>query len=103
MQLQAFLETKPLFYDEIDYARMPKAYHSIATHFKLPKIIHVVGTNGKGTTGRFLAYMLRANGLHVGHYTSPHILHFNERIWLDDVNVDDEILDQGFDIFFFFL
>lgn len=95
MQLQAFLETKPLFYDEIDYARMPKAYHSIATHFKLPKIIHVVGTNGKGTTGRFLAYMLRANGLHVGHYTSPHILHFNERIWLDDVNVDDEILEQA--------
>lgn len=95
MQLQAFLDTKPLFYDEIDYARMPKAYHSIATHFKLPKIIHVVGTNGKGTTGRFLTHMLRANGLHVGHYTSPHILHFNERIWLDDANVDDKILEQA--------
>ncbi len=98
MQLQAFLDTKPLFYDEIDYARMPKAYHSIATHLKLPKIIHLVGTNGKGTTGRFLAQMLRANGLHVGHYTSPHILHFNERIWLDSANVDDITLEQAHEI-----
>ena len=95
MQLQSFLDTKPLFYDEIDYARMPKAYQNVATHLKLPKIIHLVGTNGKGTTGRFLAQMLRANGLHVGHYTSPHILHFNERIWLDGANVDDETLEKS--------
>jgi len=94
MQLEPFLETKPLFYDEIDYARMPKAYQSIQSHFKLPKIIHLVGTNGKGTTGRFLAHMLLANGLHVGHYTSPHILKFNERIWLDGKNVDDALLEQ---------
>lgn len=95
MQLQSFLETKPLFYDEIDYARMPKAYQSIAFHFKLPKIVHLVGTNGKGTTGRFLAQMLHTKGLHVGHYTSPHILHFNERIWLDGGNVDDVTLEQA--------
>lgn len=95
MQLELFLETKPLFYDEIDYARMPKAYQSIQSHFKLPKIIHLVGTNGKGTTGRFLAHMLLANGLHVGHYTSPHILKFNERIWLDGKDVDDVLLKQA--------
>jgi dihydrofolate synthase / folylpolyglutamate synthase len=95
MKLDAFLETKPLFYDEIDYARMPKAYESIASHFKLPTIIHLVGTNGKGTTGRFLAYMLKANGLHVGHYTSPHILHFNERIWLDGTDVDEASLEEA--------
>lgn len=95
MQLQAFLETKPLFYDEIDYARMPKAYQGIAFHLKLPKIIHLVGTNGKGTTGRFLAEMLHTKGLHVGHYTSPHILHFNERIWLDGDNVEDTTLEKA--------
>lgn len=95
MQLQPFLATKPLFYDEIDYARMPKAYQSIASYLKLPKIIHLVGTNGKGTTGRFLAQMLRAKGLHVGHYTSPHILKFNERIWLDGVDVDDLTLEEA--------
>jgi len=95
MRLQPFLETKPLFYDEIDYARMPKAYQSIASHFNLPKIIHLVGTNGKGTTGRFLAQMLLANGLHVGHYTSPHILKFNERIWLDGSDVEDAVLEKA--------
>jgi len=94
MQLERFLETKPLFYDEIDYTRMPKAYQSIQSHFKLPKIIHLVGTNGKGTTGRFLAHMLLANGLHVGHYTSPHILKFNERIWFDGNDADDSLLEQ---------
>ncbi|AOO65767.1 bifunctional folylpolyglutamate synthase/dihydrofolate synthase [Sulfurospirillum halorespirans] len=95
MNLHAFLETKPLFYDEIDYSRMPKAYERIASHYTLPKIIHLVGTNGKGTTGRFLAHMLRANGLHVGHYTSPHILHFNERIWLDGSDVDEVSLEKA--------
>ena len=95
MKLDVFLETKPLFYDEIDYARMPKAYESIASHFSLPLIIHLVGTNGKGTTGRFLAHMLRSNGLHVGHYTSPHILKFNERIWLDGNDVDDVTLEAA--------
>ncbi|WP_333805153.1 bifunctional folylpolyglutamate synthase/dihydrofolate synthase [Sulfurospirillum sp.] len=94
MRLQPFLETKPLFYDEIDYARMPKAYQSIASYFNLPKIIHLVGTNGKGTTGRFLAQMLLSNGLHVGHYTSPHILKFNERIWFDGSDVEDAVLEK---------
>jgi len=93
MQLDSFLKQKPLFYDLIDYERMPKIYQSIRAHFKLPKIIHVVGTNGKGTTGRFLAQMLYANTLHVGHYTSPHILRFNERIWIDGNDVDDQVLE----------
>jgi len=93
MQLNSFLEQKPLFYDEIDYERMPKVYQSIQSCFKLPKIIHVIGTNGKGTTGRFLAQMLHANSLHVGHYSSPHILHFNERIWIDGNDVDDAVLE----------
>ena len=93
MNLNLFLEQKPLFYDVIDYARFPKIYYAIAHHFKLPKIIHIVGTNGKGTTGRFLAQMLRQNHLHVGHYTSPHIVAFNERIWIDGSYVDDALLE----------
>lgn len=93
MNLNLFLEQKPLFYDVIDYARFPKIYYAIAHHFKLPKIIHIVGTNGKGTTGRFLAHMLRQNHLHVGHYTSPHIVAFNERIWIDGSYVDDALLE----------
>lgn len=93
MTLQQFLENKPLFYEVIDTTRMPHAYESVKEYFTLPRIIHIVGTNGKGTTGRFLAQMLYACGLHVGHYTSPHIVKFNERIWIDGEDIDDATLD----------
>jgi len=93
MTLQQFLEHKPLFYEVIDTTRMPLAYKSVKEHFTLPRIVHIVGTNGKGTTGRFLAQMLHSCGLHVGHYTSPHIATFNERIWLDGQDIDDVTLE----------
>ena len=44
------------------------------------KIIHVAGTNGKGSVSNMLASCLSASGLKVGLYTSPHILDFRERI-----------------------
>lgn len=93
MKLETFLNAKPLFYDEIDYDRFPRIYKKIKHHFKTPKIIHLIGTNGKGTTGRFLATALHNLGKSVGHYTSPHILKFNERIWIDEHDVSDEALD----------
>jgi dihydrofolate synthase/folylpolyglutamate synthase len=93
--LENFLNAKPLFYDVIDYTRMPKVYSTIKKCISVPKIIHIIGTNGKGTTGRFLASALYAQGFCVGHYTSPHILHFNERIWLNGKNVNDEQLNAA--------
>ncbi len=92
--LREFLETKPLYYDKIDYERMPRIYQKIKSALPTPKIIHLIGTNGKGTTGRFLASALLNKGLKVGHYTSPHILKFNERIWLNGADIADEILEN---------
>lgn len=89
MDLESFLASKPLFYDVIDYERFPKAYGAIAHMLHLPKIIHIVGTNGKGSTGRFLATALHRLGKTTGHYTSPHIMQFNERIWIDGENIAD--------------
>jgi len=48
-----FLNQKPLFYKEIDYLRMPKAYNLIKDKINLKPVIHIIGTNGKGSTGRF--------------------------------------------------
>lgn len=93
--LELFLNAKPLFYDEIDYTRMPRVYKRIKEQLPLPKIIHLVGTNGKGTTGRFLASALYSMGFCVGHYSSPHIVAFNERIWLDGENISDDILESA--------
>jgi dihydrofolate synthase/folylpolyglutamate synthase len=92
--LEQFLDNKPLYYDEIDYTRMPRIYAKIKKHLRVPKIIHLIGTNGKGTTGRFLASALYSLGFNTGHYTSPHILAFNERIWLNSENVSDMKLNQ---------
>lgn len=74
---------------------MPRVYESLKAKLALPKIIHLVGTNGKGTTGRFLATSLHSLGFNAGHYTSPHILKFNERIWVNGANVSDELLDSA--------
>ena len=93
--LEKFLDVKPLYYDKIDYTRMPRVYEKIKSEFKIPKIIHLIGTNGKGTTGRFLASALYSLGFRTGHYTSPHILNFNERIWLNGEEVSDETLNSA--------
>ncbi len=95
MKLATFLADKPLYYDTIDYDRMPLAYQEIKGHITLPKIIHIVGTNGKGSTGRFLAQMLQNQGFSTGHYTSPHIFKFNERIWLNGHSVSDDLLETS--------
>ena len=61
-------------------------------HRKLPKTIHVAGTNGKGSTVAFLRAILEAAGERVHVYTSPHLLRFNERIRLAGQLVDDATL-----------
>ncbi len=93
--LQKFLDEKPLYYEKIDYTRMPRVYEKIKSEFKIPKIIHLIGTNGKGTTGRFLASALHSLGFKTGHYTSPHILNFSERIWLNGEEVSNETLNSA--------
>lgn len=51
-------------------------------HQKIPPVVHVAGTNGKGSTIAFLRALLEAAGLRVHVYTSPHLVDFNERIVL---------------------
>ena len=49
-------------------------------HERLPAVIHVAGTNGKGSVTAMLRAMLEAAGRRVHVYTSPHLVRFNERI-----------------------
>ena len=93
--LHVFLEAKPLYYKEIDHERVHIAYGLLKPHIRQPRTIHIVGTNGKGSTGRIFAHLAYKSGLNVGHYTSPHILKFNERIWIDGADSSDEILESA--------
>jgi dihydrofolate synthase/folylpolyglutamate synthase len=52
--------------------------------------IHIAGTNGKGSIASTLATILQQAGYHVGLYTSPHLIRFNERICIDGVPIDDD-------------
>jgi dihydrofolate synthase/folylpolyglutamate synthase len=94
-KFEEFINSKPMAYKEIDLNRMPEAFQEVRESFEIPHIIHVVGTNGKGSTGRFIAEMLRANGFKVGHYTSPHITTINERFWRDGELISDDELDRS--------
>jgi dihydrofolate synthase/folylpolyglutamate synthase len=63
----------------------------------LPPVIHVAGTNGKGSTVASLQAMLEAAGLRVHAYTSPHLVRFNERITLAGRFVEDAVLMAALD------
>lgn len=91
----AFLEEKPLYYKEIDHERVHRAYGILKPHIRQPRTVHIVGTNGKGSTGRMIAHLAHKSGLSVGHFSSPHILRFNERIWLNGSDSTDEALEKA--------
>ncbi|MAL08103.1 MAG: bifunctional folylpolyglutamate synthase/dihydrofolate synthase [Maricaulis sp.] len=59
---------------------------------RLPRVVHVAGTNGKGSVCAFLKAMCESAGERVHLYTSPHLVRFNERIELGGQPVDDERL-----------
>lgn len=58
------------------------------------KIIHIAGTNGKGSTATTLERILLEAGYQVGKYTSPHILKFNERIIANGKQISDEEIEK---------
>src|SRR3954471_22546199 len=63
---------------------------------KLPPVIHVAGTNGKGSTVAFLRAMLEAAGKRVHVYTSPHLVRFNERVRLGAPGEGRLVTDEEF-------
>ncbi len=93
VNLEEFLEHKTLYYDKIDFTVVKSSWQILSKKIKLPFVIHIVGTNGKGSTGRFLSHYLRKKNYQVLHYSSPHILKFNERIWINGSDVGDESLE----------
>lgn len=75
-------------------------------HRALPPVLHIAGTNGKGSTCAFLRTAIEAAGLTAHVYSSPHLVRFNERIRLAGNLIEDaalatlleEVLDAGGDI-----
>jgi len=62
---------------------------------RVPRAIHITGTNGKGSTGAFIRAMAEAAGLKVHAFTSPHLARVNERIRVAGRLVEDEALAEA--------
>ena len=69
---------------------------SLLSHVDNPHInfpsIHVAGTNGKGSTCLMISSILKDINLKVGTYTSPHLIKFNERIRVNNVEISDDYI-----------
>ncbi|MEC8287476.1 MAG: folylpolyglutamate synthase/dihydrofolate synthase family protein [Pseudomonadota bacterium] len=61
----------------------------------IERIIHVAGTNGKGSTLTYISSILNASGFSVDSYTSPHLVHFNERIKIGKKGYQENINDAA--------
>ncbi|TAN20699.1 MAG: bifunctional folylpolyglutamate synthase/dihydrofolate synthase [Actinomycetota bacterium] len=72
--------------------KIQEALKMMGEPHKTYPVIHVTGTNGKGSTCRMITALLMAHGLRVGTYVSPHLSRINERILVDLEAISDEDL-----------
>lgn len=82
------LDSLGLFHMDLSLDRMD----AFVKRCGLPRfpVLHVVGTNGKGSTATILAELLRAHGLRVGLYTSPHFVSVRERVLVDGAMLSED-------------
>lgn len=80
---------------DLELGRIERLLATVGSpHLKLPPIVHVAGTNGKGSLVAYLRAMAEAAGYRVHVYTSPHLVRFNERIRVASQLIDDELLEE---------
>lgn len=94
---------------QLGLERITEACEKLGHPERAFEVIHVAGTNGKGSVCAFSAAMLKASGKKVGLYTSPHLVKFAERIQIDGQPLDDaslvkvlnRVMDEAPDLTFF--
>lgn len=81
---------------DLGLERVGRVFRALHPDYQKPPTITVAGTNGKGSCIAFLEAIYRAGGYRVGTYTSPHILHYNERIKIAGAQVADDLICEAF-------
>jgi dihydrofolate synthase / folylpolyglutamate synthase len=80
---------------DLELARIERLLADVGSpHLKLPPVVHVAGTNGKGSLVAYLRAMAEAAGYRVHVYTSPHLVRFNERIRVAGDLISDDMLED---------
>ncbi|HMK11832.1 MAG TPA: cyanophycin synthetase [Acidimicrobiales bacterium] len=75
--------------------RMQRLMHVLGDPQHTAPLMHITGTNGKGSTAQIATRLLEAHGLSVGTYTSPHLQKINERIAVNGFPIDDDELAEA--------
>ena len=93
MNEKEYIESIPMWAKKKN--SLSKVKENIETlEVKLPKIVHVAGTNGKGSVCAYLSNILIDAGIKVGTFISPHLIEVNERILLDMKPISDKELED---------
>ena len=92
--IDSFLKRFEHFGVELGLQRIYQLLDNLGNpHLQVP-IIHVAGTNGKGSVCAYLSSILKAAGYKVGRYTSPHLVNWTERICINEEKISSSILEQ---------
>ena len=92
----AYIEETPKFTTKNKLSHTKECLRRLGDPQKAFKVIHVAGTNGKGSTCAFLASVFRAAGCSCGLFTSPHLVTINERFQINETDVDDDTFLAAF-------
>jgi dihydrofolate synthase / folylpolyglutamate synthase len=87
-EAERYLLSRELFGMRFGLDRMRRLMTALGEPERKFDSIHVVGTNGKSSTVRMIAAILRLHGLRAGAYLSPHLVSFGERIRIDDADLE---------------
>lgn len=93
----AYIEETPKFTTKNSLEHTRECLRRLGNPQEKFKVIHVAGTNGKGSTCAFLTSILREAGFSCGLFTSPHLVEINERFQINEVNIDDDTFLHAFE------
>src|SRR5919198_2073360 len=89
-EAERYLLSLELFGMRFGLDRMRRLMTALGSPHERFRSVHVVGTNGKSSTARMIAAILRRHGLRTGTYLSPHLVSFTERVRIDDEDSSPE-------------
>ena len=93
----AYIEETPKFTTKNKLEHTKECLHRLGDPQKKFRVVHVAGTNGKGSTCAFLTSILREAGYSCGLFTSPHLVVINERFQINEKNIDDDTFLHAFE------
>ena len=89
-QTVELLQSQGKFYINLGLERINNALEKLGNPQNDMKVIHIAGTNGKGSVASTLANILKYAGFRVGLYTSPHLVEYTERIKINNEEISKE-------------